>query len=689
MRVRVHRERADSDTVHRALLAGLLSHVGTRTGERRDYLGARNARFSLSSGSALAEHPPAWVMAGELVETTKLWAHVAARIRPEWIEQVGHHLVERSYSDPHWNARRGQAVAYERVTLYGLTIVDRRPVNYARLDPGHARDLFIRHALVDGDWSGRHAFITHNRALIDEVRGLEERVRRRNLLATDEVIHEFYDARVPADVVSARHFDRWWRGARGEQPDLLDLTLELVLEPEAGNVRADDFPDVWTHDGMALRLTYEFQPGSAADGVTVHVPLPALAQLRDARLDWHIPGHRRELVAALVRTLPRQLRRKFVPVAEYADAFLARASPADGPLVEVLTRDLARVAGEPVAPSDVDRSHLPDHLQMTIRVVDEAGGTLAAGKDLPALERHLQRRIRQGISHAAASFERRSITAWDFGDLSQRREVQWSGHSFEVFPALVDDGTSVSIRTFVTEDEQARAMWQGTRRLLLLGMPSPLRSLGKRLTSRTKIALAHAPHDSYDALLDDCVHAAVDLLMASKGGPAWDEASFRSLRDAISDELPDRVFGVVAVVARILARAHEVREHLATVTTPNVVPSAADVQLQLSRLVFPGFVTATGAAKLPDLLRYIDAIDHRLDKLPGNPMRDLERTRVVQHVEEQLAALPRSPERERIRWLIEELRVSLFAQQLGTKERVSEQRVSRELERLQTTWQNS
>jgi ATP-dependent helicase HrpA len=685
MRLRVHRERADSDTVHRALLAGLLSQVGTRAGERRDYLGSRNARFSLSSGSALSGHPPTWVMAGELVETSKLWAHVAARIRPEWIEQVGHHLVERSYTDPQWNARRGQAIAFERVTLYGLTVVDRRQVNYARIDPVHARELFIRHALVDGDWNTSHAFLAHNRELIDEVRELEERARRRDLLVGDDVIAEFYDRLLPDDVVSARHFDRWWRGVRSEQPDLLDLTLDVVRNPAAADIDPDRYPDAWRHDDLSLPLTYEFQPGSATDGVTVHVPLPALARMRGARLDWQVPGLRRELVTALVRTLPRQLRRKFVPAAEHADGFLARASPEDGPLLDVLARDLARAAGEPITPADLDVPHLPDHLRMTIRVVDESGSTLAAGKDLPALERHLQRRIRAGITSAAAAFERRGITTWDIGNLPRTVEVRWAGQSFEVFPALVDEGASVAVRAFVTIDEQQGAMWTGTRRLLLLAMPSPVRSLGKRLTNRTKIALGHAPHPSYDALLDDCVAAAVDLLMTSNGGPAWDETAFNSLRDAIAVELPDRVFGVVAVVARIVARAHDLRERLAAVTTPNVVASAADIQVQLSRLVFPGFVTDTGAAKLPDLLRYLDAIDHRLDKLATDPVKDHERARAVQHLEEQMVALPRSPERERVRWLLEELRVSLFAQQLGTAERVSEPRIRREIERLQTT----
>jgi ATP-dependent helicase HrpA len=338
-----------------------------------------------------------------------------------------------------------------------------------------------------------------------------------------------------------------------------------------------------------------------------------------------------------------------------------------------------------VAPGDLDVRQLPDHLRITIRVTDEAGTALAAGKDLDALERHLQRRIRAGITSAARSFERTGLTEWNFGDVPRRVEVEWSGQRFEAFPALVDEGSSVALRVLVTRDEQTLAMWDGTRRLLQLTVPSPLRALGRRLTNRTKVALGHAPHPSYESLLDDCVAAAIDLLMRSYGGVPWDEDAFTKLREAVSGELPDRVFGVTAAVARILSRTHDLRERADRMTTPAVVPSIADIQVQLSRLVYPGFVTETGAARLPDVLRYLDGVDRRLDKLAGAPGRDLERAREVQELEELVAALPRSPEQQRIRWLVEELRVSLFAQQLGTAERVSAKSIRREIEKVQTT----
>ena len=685
MHLRVHRERADPDTVHRALLSGLLSQVGMRTGERREYLGARNARFTLSPASALSANPPSWVMAGELVETAKLWAHVAGRIRPEWIERAGAHLVERSYGEPQWDRSRGQAVTFERVTLFGLPIVQNRPINLARVDPVRARELFIQHALVEGDWNTRHAFVSHNDKLIDEVRALEDRARRRNLLVGDDELAAFFDARVPADVVSARHFDRWWQRAVAKRPDLLDLTWDVLINPSAPTIRPEAYPDAWRAGDLVLPLTYEFDPGAPTDGVTVHIPLAALAHARGAGFDWQVPGVRFELVSALIRTLPRVIRRRFAPAGEHAAAFVERFAPSDGPLVEVLARELARIAGEPITRRDFALDQLPPHLRMTVRVTDEHGATLAAGKDLAALERHLQRRIREGVTAAGRAVERGGLTTWDIDDLPRTVDVEWAGNRFAAYPALVDEGASVAVRVFVTPEEQRDARWAGTRRLLLLAVPSPTRSLGKRLTNRTKVALSHAPHLSYEDLLDDCAQGAVDLLLTQHGGPVWDGESFEGLRDAVARELPDRMFGVVAAVARIVARAHEIRERVDAMITPAVVSSIADVQVQLSRLVHPGFVTASGAARLPDILRYLDAINRRLDKLPSDPARDLDRARVVQDLEELTAELPRSPERERIRWLIEELRVSTFAQQLGTTERVSAPRIRREIENAQTT----
>ncbi|MCU1378163.1 MAG: putative ATP-dependent helicase, partial [Acidimicrobiales bacterium] len=676
MRIKVNRARATDSDIHLSLLAGLLSHVGMHDEARRDYQGARNARFALSRGSVLAKKSPRWVMAAELMETNRLWAHTGARIQPEWVERVGGHLVQRTYSEPHWERASGSVQAFERVTLYGLPIVTNRKVNVGRLDPGLARELFIRHALVEGDWETHHAFLAHNRSLADDVGELEERARRRDLLADDQAIFALYDERVPADVVSGRHFDRWYKR---EQPDLT-FTVDDLIAADAHGVTTAAYPDVWRQGDLELALTYEYDPLSDTDGVTVHVPLPALHRLSPDGFDWHVPGHREELVAALIRILPKQVRRELVPAPEHARAALERISPADGPLLEVLAVELSRQAGTVVLAANFDLEQLPPYLRVGFLVHDERGRPLELGKDLGLLQRRLHGRLRDAVAHAGRAMERTGEQTWVFGTIPRTVAIDWAGQPVTGYPTLVDEDGTVGLRVVASADEQRTSMWAATRRLLLLTSPSPKRALRDRLTNRTKVALGHAPHTGFAELLDDCITCAVDGLLAKHGGPAWDEDGFAGLRDAVKGELGDRTVGVVAAVGRILDAAHAIEERLRTLSAPVVLGAVTDIHVQLSRLVFPGFVTATGAARLPDLLRYLEAIERRLDKLPEDPGRDRELVSRVRALEDQLLRIPRSDNVERIRWMLEELRVSFFAQQLGTAQRVSEPRVQREIE---------
>ena len=340
----------DADRVHTALLAGLLSHIGLRQGDTREYLGARGTRFAIFPGSALARKPPQWVMAAELVETSRLWGREAARIEPEWAEELAAHLVKRTYAEPHWSRSRGAVVATERVTLYGVPIVTGRQVDYGRIDPGLARELFLRHALVEGDWETSHGFFARNRRLLDEVEELEHRARRRDILVDDHALFDFYDRRVPDEVVSARHFDAWWKQTRQERPDLLDFERSMLIEDAAGAPDADEYPDTWTQGGHRLRLTYQFEPGSDADGVTVHVPLAVLNQVEPDGFDWQVPGLRQELVTELIRSLPKAIRRSFIPAPNWAASVLEKIGPADGPLLEVLARELERSGPVEVPP---------------------------------------------------------------------------------------------------------------------------------------------------------------------------------------------------------------------------------------------------------------------------------------------------------------------------------------------------
>jgi ATP-dependent helicase HrpA len=686
----------DADRVHTALLAGLLSHIGLKQGDTREYLGARGTRFAVFPGSALARKPPQWVMAAELVETSRLWAREVARIEPEWAEGLAAHLVRRSYAEPHWSRSRGAAMATERVTLYGIPLVVDRQVNYARVDPEAARELFLRHALVEGDWETSHQFFARNRRLLEEVEQLEHRARRRDILVDDHTLFDFYDQRIPDEVVSARHFDTWWKGASQGRPDLLDFERSMLIEDTADAPDAGDYPDSWHQDGHRLRLSYQFEPGSDADGVTVHIPLAVLNQVEPDGFDWQVPGLRHELVTELIRSLPKAIRRNFIPAPNWATSALSRIGPADGPLVEVLGRELERAGPVEVPPEAFDLTKVPDHLRMTFRVVDRASGrrgparVVGEGKDLDELKQRLAPRVRAAIAAAAPGLERDRVTTWDLGTLPRVVEEGRGGRTVKGFPALVEEDGRVAVRLLETETEQAAAMWAGTRRLLLEAIPSPVKFVLGRQTNQAKLTLSRYRHGSATDLFADCLAAAADDLIAANGGPAWDEAGFGRLLAAVRGDLASATLEVVSGVERVLAVAGEVEGRIAELANPAFAPAVADVRAQLDDLIYPGWVTATGRRRLPDMLRYARAMKLRLDRLPGDLTADADRMESVARVTDAWRRAADRPPATRpdpaalaeIRWLLEELRVSYFAQSLGTAHPVSEKRVLRAIDRL-------
>jgi ATP-dependent helicase HrpA len=685
--VRLNQQPATSQQIHTALLAGLLSHIGLKDTRRRgEYLGARNARFAIFPGSALARRQPTWVVAAELVETSRLWGRTVAQIQPEWVEPLAGHLVRRSYAEPRWSRRRGAAVATERVTLYGLPIVAGRTIHLARIDPPLARELFIRRALVEGDWDTRHAFFHANRELLAEVDELEERARRRDIRVDDQTLHDFYDERIPAEVVSAAHFDRWWRDERRRNPDLLTFPRELLVNAHAAEeLDPRQWPQEWRQGDLVLRLSYRFEPGHPHDGVTVHVPLRALGQLRPTGFDWLVPGLRRELVTTLVRSLPKELRRPLVPIPELVEQVLAGLQPRRGRFVDAVAEQLERLRGVRVPREAWDLSRLPPHLRMTFRVEDDDGAVLAQGEDLDALRAQLRPRLQAELTRAAAQLEQRGLTAWTIGTLPKVVALPGTGGAIRAYPALVDEGETAGVRVLDTPAAQAEAMRAGTRRLLLLTVPSPLPWVQGRLSNQAKLALAAAPHGSVAAALQDAMVAAVDALVAHGGGPAWDEAAFRRLRDLVAGELADTTLRVLARMVRILDAERAVLRRLETLTAEPLQEAARDVADQLRRLVPPGFATSAGVARLPDLERYLRAAERRLERLPDNIAGDRDRMRAIHELErayrERVAAWPRGrplPEALReVPWLLEELRVSQFAQALGTKGPVSAKRIRR------------
>ncbi|MGP4018007.1 ATP-dependent RNA helicase HrpA [Saccharopolyspora sp. 5N708] len=690
-------QQADPGRIHQSVLAGLLSHIGLKDVEKKsgppgrganEYQGARNARFAVFPGSSLFKKPPRWVMAAELVETSRLWARIVARIEPEWVEQLAQHLVKHSYSEPHWEKDRAAVVAAERVTLYGVPLVVGRKVNYGPIDPELSRELFIRHALVEGDWDTRHAFFHENRAMLDEVEDLEERARRRDILVDDQTLFEFYDQRIGADVVSGWHFDAWWKQTRRDQPDLLNFEKSMLINQESAAVSDRDYPDFWLQAGHRLPLSYQFEPGADADGVTVHIPLPVLNQIEAEGFDWQIPGLREELVAALLKSLPKPVRRNFVPVPDFAKAVLSRLPSPDGPLLDGVQQQLQSMTGIAVPPAEWDLDRVPDHLKMTFRVVDGKGRKLAESKDLESLKQRLKPKLRAEISAAAEDIEQRGLRSWNFGALPRTFEQQRSGHAVKAYPALVDDGDSVAVRMFDTEEEQQRALWDGTRRLLLLNLPSPVKSIQRGMNGTTRLVFGGSRYGDLAALLADCVSCAVDKLMADNGGPVWEEAAFASLQDKVRAQLGAVTVAVVSEVERILVAAQRVEALLAE--RPKGLPAVADIQTQLGGLLYPGFVTGTGFGRLSDVARYLRAIEQRLDKLQYHPQRDREWMYQVDEVDQRyrdlLAGVPqgRSPSEplRRIGWMIEELRVSLFAQSIGTAQPVSVKRIHRAMDKL-------
>ena len=705
--VAVNSSSAERSVVHQSLLAGLLSQIGMKTEPARvsasaqggrgpgagrrpraEYLGARNARFAIFPGSSLARKPPDWIVAAELVETSRLWARTVARIEPEWVEPLARHLVKRSYSEPHWEKKRGSAVALEKVTLYGVPLVADRAVSYGRIDPPAARELFIRHALVEGDWQTSHRFFAENRRLLAEAEEVEHRARRRGLVVGEDELFAFYDARIPAEVTSAQHFDTWWKQARRNGPDLLTFKAGDLLSDEAAGVSAGAYPDVWTSESpaiAALPLSYAFEPGAEADGVTVDIPLSRLNQVDAAEFSWQVPGLRTDLVTEMIRSLPKALRRDLVPAPDVAREVVARLGPPSGDLRDAVGRELRALRGVTVPRDAWDLSKLPPHLRITVRVTD-SDRILAEGKDVAELQRRLRPRLRAVLSQAAAGITRSGLRSWDFGALPR---VFREG-SVVAYPALSDAGDTVDVRLFETEAAARSAMWAGTRRLILLGAPSPVKSVAGTLSTRAKLALSRNPHGSVAAMFADCVTCAADYLMAEAGGPAWDCEGFERLSAAVRSGLHEATAEVVTQVESALRLAHSVETRLGELRADAVRPAVADMRAQLSGLIYPGFVTATGYRRLPHLTRYLRGMERRLDKLPENPARDAANMAVAQRAGQAyrlaVADLPAARRDDAdvtdARWMLEELRISLFAQTLGTVAPVSENRMLAALARL-------
>ncbi|MDW5376708.1 ATP-dependent RNA helicase HrpA [Halomonas sp. HP20-15] len=686
--------RRQQTAFHQALLSGLLSNIGQLT-ENREYLGARNRKFFIHPGSGLAKKSPKWLMAGELVETSRLYARDVARIQPEWIEPLASHLVKRSYSEPHWEMKRAQVVAFEQVTLFGLPIVARRKVHYGPIAPVEARELFIRRALVEGEYRTQAAFFAHNRALIDEVEDLEDRARKRDILVDEETLFDFYDQRLPSDIVNGKGFEHWRRQAERDDPRILELDKASLMARQADEVSEEHYPDTLTLKGVRYPLSYHFAPGAEDDGVTLTVPAAMLSQLPRQRLEWLVPGLLREKCIALLKSLPKAVRRQVVPIPDWVDAALETLSPDDVPLSEALGEFLRVKTGLRLSREDWRSEQLEPHLVMNLRVVDHEGKELGQGRDPAALERRFAAAANAGAQALdAAGDTRQAVDDLPETPLAESRSTTQAGIRVAAYPALVeqsdakakhDDRASAAALAVELFDHPAKAHEahrHGVKRLAMQRLPDQVKAL-KRLPGLERCALLFAKVGSKAQLADDLV-AAVFL----------HEIAFEPLprsRQALTQRLDERRGELVAYGEGLVTTLHRALEgHLAVTQAlkGNLSLSLAlvygDLKAQMQRLVHPGFVSEAGEW-LQEYPRYMEAARIRLEKAPRERMRDQMLMQQVQDFEARLANRRQAERRDgwedpalvEFAWWIEELRVSLFAQQLGTRMPVSAKRLER------------
>ncbi|MEZ9723270.1 ATP-dependent RNA helicase HrpA [Vibrio splendidus] len=681
---KLNTEPGSYDGIHMSLLSGLLSHIGMKDQEKNEYQGARNARFHIFPASGLFKKQPKWIMSAELVETSKLWGRVIAKIQPEWIEPLAKHLIKRSYSEPHWSKKQAAVMAHEKVMLYGIPIIPKRLVNYGAIDATVSRELFVRSALVEGEWETKHAFFKQNRKLLQEVEELEHKSRRRDILIDDDELFDFYDQRVGEEAVSGRHFDTWWKKTSQKTPELLNFEKSMLFRGDASHVTDLDYPNFWHQNGIKLKLSYQFEPGDDNDGVTVHIPLPILNQIDQNGFDWQIPGLRQELVISLIKSLPKTLRRNFVPAPNYADAFLARVTPLEAPLLDSLEKELRRMTGVEVVRDDWKLDQIPEHLKVTFRAVDHRKRKLKEQKDLHELKESLKDKVQETLSKVADDdIEQQNLHTWSFGELPKVYQQKRGGYDVKAFPALVDSKDSVEIKLFETEQEQISAMKSGQRRLILLNVPSPIKYLHSNLPNKSKLGLYFNPYGQVLDLIDDCIACGIDKLIEEKGGLVWEPEQFEALKEHVRAELGDSVVEIAQQVETILTTAFSISKKLKGRVDLSMAFALSDIKAQVEGLIFKGFATECGWKRLPNILRYMKAIERRMEKLPIDPNKDrlhmIKVESVMNDYKELLNKIPKGvavPENvKEVRWMIEELRVSFFAQQLGTPYPVSDKRV--------------
>ncbi|NQZ83134.1 MAG: ATP-dependent RNA helicase HrpA [Colwellia sp.] len=671
------------DVVHQAILSGLLSHLG-QLDENREYKGARGSKFYIFPGSGIARKPPKWLMAAELVETSRLFARMAAKIDVQWVESYAEHLVKRNYSEPHWEKKQGAVMAFEQVSLYGLILVSKRKINFKQIEPVTCREIFIREALVNGDCTLNEGFYRDNQALVADIETLEKKARRKDFLIDEQQLVDFYAQKLPEQVNCQPSFLAWWKKEKHNDKRLLHFSREFLLNESSQTLSKDQYPDFWQQGNLTLPLTYHFTPGDIDDGISVMIPLGILNQVQSIAFDWLIPAMREELIIALIKGLPKSLRRNFVPAPNYAQACLAAMSDYDSNLVVVLEKQLLRMTGVRLPENSWQGIELPVHLTMNFKVINEKGKVINQGRDLDELRAKLQGKVKESIKKVAEKgIERAEISTWDFNTLPVGYEKKIANMTIKAYPALVDKNKSVAIELFEQEALAEQAMLNGVSRLILLNIPSPIKYLQEKLPNKAKLGLYFNPFGSIADLLQDCIVASCQHLVMNLGDLPRDSESFNRAKDHVRAEIADSVLTAAIKLEQVLSRTHDIRKKMKGNVALNIIQSHADIKKQLELLVFKGFVTKSGHHRLDNINRYLNAILRRLEKLPIDPNQDrlkmIEITKVDdvyrQLVAKQRKDQPLPVELTDTRWMIEELKVSLFAQNLKTPYPISAKRV--------------
>ena len=691
----VNSSSADYEKIHTAMAIGLLSQLGLKD-INHEYLGARNSKFKIFPGSTVFKSQPKWIMAAELVETSNLYARNVARIDETWIETIAQHLLKKNYVDAHWSKKRGAVLAYMNALLFGLPVVSRRLINYSAIDPVHTRELFIRHALVQGDTKLDYRFLQDNQALVEDIQLLEKKTRRRDILADEEDLVAFYQQRLAEHVCSEGSFIKWWRNASQQTPDLLNFEKHQLLKRDASDITEEAFPDVWHQDRLVLPIEYQFEPNKDIDGVVVRIPIELLNQVKNIGFDWLVPGLRHELLVALIKSLPKRLRRNFVPAPDYANACLHDLHPFDKQgkpvtLVQAFAVKLFRMSGVQISSEDFSTQGLATHLSVSFKVVDKHGQQVAIDKSLPALKIQLHEKLKQTIDKVLTSdIEKDNITSFDVYTLPKVYTQTQSGFEVKAYPGLRADGSRIDIKLFTTAQEAKQAHERGLINLLKNNVASPMKYLQEKLPNKAKLSLYFNPFGQIQRLIDDIIDASIKELLQEFGGAnaIRSQQTYKQALDSVRMNLNDKALEIAKQVESGLAVANQIQKHCKGAIPVNLIGHVGHIKHHLQTLVFKGFVLDYGLARLPDWNRYLKGLLQRCEKLKVDASRDrahqLEVDKAFNLFDQAQATLDKQSRKggdlEVVKEMIEEFRISLFAQQLGTKYPISLKRISIKLQ---------